>query len=77
MPEKFHIILEQPEMVNICFWYVPERLRDTAHGPGREAELGKVTPSSAAQGCLVFAGDGRAQDEDDVRGQPDDQLPAA
>ena len=22
MPEKFHIIVDEPEMVNVCFWYV-------------------------------------------------------
>ena len=22
MPEKFHIIVHEPEMVNVCFWYV-------------------------------------------------------
>ena len=22
MPEKFHIIVNEPEMVNVCFWYV-------------------------------------------------------
>lgn len=30
-------------MVNVCFWYVPERLRGVPHGPERMQELGRVT----------------------------------
>jgi len=26
-PEKFYFINDQPECTNVCFWYVPERLR--------------------------------------------------
>lgn len=40
-PDKFYLILE-PEMVNVSFWYVPERLRKVPHNPAREQELGKV-----------------------------------
>lgn len=40
-PDKFYLILE-PEMVNVCFWYIPTRLRKVAHSPAREVELGKV-----------------------------------
>ena len=41
--DRFHIILDTPEMVNVCFWYVPERLRDVEHGEEREKELGRIT----------------------------------
>jgi len=43
MSEKFYIILEDPEMVNICFWYIPTRLRKVEHNILRMEELGKVT----------------------------------
>ena len=43
MPEKFFIIVDDPEMVNVCFWYVPERLREVEHSLERMQELGKVT----------------------------------
>lgn len=40
-PDKFYLILE-PELVNVCFWYVPRRLRSQRHDSRREEELGKV-----------------------------------
>lgn len=40
-PDKFYLILE-PEMVNVSFWYIPERLRKVPHNQSREQELGKV-----------------------------------
>lgn len=40
-PDKFYLILE-PEMVNVSFWYIPDRLRKIPHSPAREEELGKV-----------------------------------
>ena len=44
MPDKFHLIVHEPELVNICFWYVPTRLRSMPHGPERIKLLGQVTP---------------------------------
>lgn len=41
--DKFYLLLE-PEFVNICFWYIPSRLRSVAHSPQRVQELGKLTP---------------------------------
>ena len=26
-PEKFYLLFDTPECTNVCFWYVPERLR--------------------------------------------------
>ncbi|CAG7833779.1 unnamed protein product [Allacma fusca] len=44
LPEKFHIIVDDPEYVNACFWYVPKRLRSMRHNSEREHLLGEVTP---------------------------------
>jgi hypothetical protein len=46
MPDKFYLILE-PELVNVCFWYVPTRLRSMPHGPEREKLLGQVSDYSS------------------------------
>lgn len=40
--DKFYLLLE-PELVNVCFWYIPERLRKVPHNKEREAQLGVVT----------------------------------
>lgn len=39
--DKFYLIME-PELVNVSFWYIPKRLRGTAHNAQREQELAKV-----------------------------------
>ena len=80
-PDSFHIIVEEPEMVNVCFWYIPERLRGQEQTKEWQQELGKVQ-SHLLLLCLLLQpllapGDRRAQVEDDVRRQPHDQLPAA
>ena len=54
MPEKFFIIVDDPEMVNVCFWYVPERLREVEHSRERMQELGKVTPE--LKSMMMYAG---------------------
>merc|ERR1711970_716313 len=54
MPAKYYIIVEDPEMVNVCFWYVPERLREVEHGPERMQELGKVTAELKSR--MMYAG---------------------
>lgn len=41
MPDKFYLILE-PELVNVCFWYLPSRVRQMPHNPQREKILGEV-----------------------------------
>lgn len=43
-PEKYHILVENPEFVNLSFWYVPKRLRDMPHSAEKEHLLGEVTP---------------------------------
>ncbi|CAG2171332.1 unnamed protein product [Oppiella nova] len=42
--DKFYLIVPEPECVNISFWYVPTRLRNTLHNKQREQELGRITP---------------------------------
>ena len=46
-PEKFYLLLENPELTNVCFWFVPERLRSKnfpqAYTSDWQRELGKVT----------------------------------
>ncbi len=27
MPDKFHLLLQEPECTNVCFWYIPERYK--------------------------------------------------
>lgn len=41
MSDRFYLILE-PELVNVCFWYLPTRVRNMPHGPERERILGEV-----------------------------------
>ncbi|XP_070502203.1 glutamate decarboxylase-like [Chironomus tepperi] len=43
MPDKFYLLME-PEFVNVCFWYIPERFRHMKHGPEREEELARLCP---------------------------------
>ncbi|XP_015515885.1 glutamate decarboxylase isoform X1 [Neodiprion virginianus] len=43
MPDKFYLILE-PEMVNVCFWYLPTRVRNMPHSAEREKILGETCP---------------------------------
>jgi len=43
MPEKFHLILDDPECTNVIFWYIPTRLRDEKKDHFWQDELGKVT----------------------------------
>lgn len=41
--DKFHMVLENPECVNVSFWYVPNRLRGIPHNEERIKELGRVS----------------------------------
>ncbi|XP_072389109.1 glutamate decarboxylase [Diabrotica undecimpunctata] len=47
-PDKFYLIME-PELVNVCFWYIPKRLRNEPHGPAREKKLGEMCPKLKAK----------------------------
>jgi len=52
-PDKFYLLLEEPECTNVCFWYVPERLRPRnfpqAYTSDWQRELGKVTATIKAR----------------------------
>ena len=54
LSDRFFLILESPEMVNVCFWYIPERLRETPHDDQRISELGKVTAELKTR--MMYAG---------------------
>ena len=42
-PNKFHLLIPQPEMVNVMFWYIPKRLRGCKKDAKWEEELAKVS----------------------------------
>ncbi|OXA56331.1 Glutamate decarboxylase [Folsomia candida] len=42
-PDKFYLIVEEPECTNVCFWYIPERYRNQPHSAEKQEILGKVT----------------------------------
>lgn len=41
--DKFYLLLE-PDFLNICFWYIPKRLRGVPHDENKEQELGLLCP---------------------------------
>ena len=45
-PERFQLIVKEPECTNVCFWYVPSRFRTMAPGPERDRLLGQVNNSA-------------------------------
>lgn len=46
--DMFYLLLE-PELVNVCFWYIPKRLRNMPHSREKEEQLGVVTSSLKAR----------------------------
>lgn len=46
--EKFHLLLE-PHFVNVCFWYIPKRLRGVQHDNDKEEALGLLCPKIKAR----------------------------
>lgn len=46
--DEFYLILE-PELTNVCFWYIPPSLRKMPHGPEKERRLGEITPKIKAR----------------------------
>ena len=42
LSDKFHLLNEEPECVNVCFWYIPKRFRGMELNKEVQAELGKV-----------------------------------
>ena len=54
MPDKFYLIWPEPELVNVCFWYIPKRLRGLPHTKEWEEELGRVSISRIFSPDLRF-----------------------
>jgi len=42
-PDMFYLLNDQPECVNVIFWYIPKRLRDEKRDHWWQNELGKAT----------------------------------
>ena len=40
--DRFYLLDDDPQCVNVCFWYIPERLRKSEHTKQKEIELGVV-----------------------------------
>ncbi|KYN22051.1 Glutamate decarboxylase [Trachymyrmex cornetzi] len=66
MPDKYYLILE-PELVNVCFWYLPTRVRNMPHTAERIKILGEICP--ILKGRMMQAGTLM------VGYQPDDRRP--
>ncbi|XP_047662342.1 glutamate decarboxylase 1 isoform X1 [Tachysurus fulvidraco] len=46
----FQLVFQnKPEHSNVCFWYLPSRLRNMAPGPDRDRELHSITPKIKAK----------------------------
>lgn len=80
MPDKFYLVYPEPECVNVCFWYIPERLRNVPHSPERAAELGRVSRYfQSLELCdneRYISDYGHPQRKNDEFGNTDDKLPA-
>ena len=67
MPERFHLLFverddedDYPDCVNVCFWFVPRRLRSAAaNKESREwkEELGRVSKSLKESARCCWVGD--------------------
>ena len=42
-PDKFYLIVPEPECTNVCFWYIPARLRSEKRDHWWQDELGRAT----------------------------------
>lgn len=52
--DKFYLIWPEPECTNVCFWYVPRRLRGQTRSPEWEQELGRITAQLKAR--MMYSG---------------------
>ncbi|KAK2142787.1 hypothetical protein LSH36_913g00015 [Paralvinella palmiformis] len=46
--EGFEFVFNEPEFINVCFWYVPKNMRDLPSGKERDEKLDKVAPKIKA-----------------------------
>jgi len=42
-PDRYYIIVDDPECTNVCFWYIPLRLRNEKRDKWWQSELGIAT----------------------------------
>ena len=49
-PEKFYLIVSEPECTNVCFWYIPTRLRSEKRDHWWQDELGRSTATLKVSG---------------------------
>ncbi|XP_046560539.1 cysteine sulfinic acid decarboxylase-like [Haliotis rubra] len=42
--EGFQLVVSEPQLTNVCFWYIPPSLRKVPEGPEFRARLHKVAP---------------------------------
>lgn len=56
--DKYYLLVDEPECTNVCYWYVPERLRPRnfpqAYTRDWHIELGKIT--ATLKGRMMTAG---------------------
>ena len=55
LSDKFHLLNEEPECVNVCFWYIPKRFRGKELNKEVQAELGKVIHFSHFSFFFLFS----------------------
>ncbi|PAA62473.1 hypothetical protein BOX15_Mlig010169g1, partial [Macrostomum lignano] len=44
----YEMVMEKPDFVNVCFWYVPEKFRSMKPGPERDSAINEVAPKVKA-----------------------------
>ena len=54
LSDKFHLLNEEPECVNVCFWYIPKRFRGMELNKEVQIELGKVLMYSLLDKSLGY-----------------------
>ena len=54
LSHQFYLLDEDPECVNVCFWYIPKRLRGANMTPQLEQELGKVKKTKHSRSSFYF-----------------------
>ena len=65
--DRFYLLDEDPQCVNVCFWYIPERLRKMEHTKQKEIELGVVSllPYIRFQICFPYSSQRKFEDYPD------------
>lgn len=53
--DKFLLLWPEPECTNVCFWYIPRRLRKQSRTRDWELELGQVSLATSQAAPIDFA----------------------